>query len=68
MQEPTAILRVDKYLRDHGGIDVQDIVTVKCIVDGVEEAEAEVERLNLLMQEQGDADHIVYFWQRTRFR
>jgi len=59
-----AVIRVDDVAEF--GVDNADIqrrVTVKQVLPTLQEAEAEVERLNSLNEDKG----AYYFWQTTRF-
>ncbi len=68
-----AVIRIDGFQMAAGDYDkvsvevfvkeiIEHIVTVKEIVTSVEQAEAEVERLNNLNADKG----VRYFWQPTR--
>ncbi len=57
-----AILRSDDF--DDPSVAIQDRVTVKAIVRTLAGAEAEVQRLNTLQQENDVQAH--YWWQVTR--
>jgi hypothetical protein len=53
-----AIVRIDKYFSD-----VQHWVAVQAVLPTLEEAKAEVERLNATR----DPERVVYVWRATRF-
>jgi hypothetical protein len=61
-----AIVRVDLFLLENGILradqDWKSLVTVKAVVDDMEQAIAEVARLNTLNAGKG----CLYFWQSTR--
>ncbi|MGH8991091.1 MAG: hypothetical protein ACRDZ7_06135 [Acidimicrobiia bacterium] len=60
-QHVFAIVRVDQFTLD---VDVEQGITVTKVVTSVEEAAAEVERLNALREKAGGRSR--YFWQVTR--
>ena len=53
-----AILRIDKYIRS-----TEDQIAVQAVLPSLEEAKAEVERLNAMR----DQDRVTYIWRATRF-
>lgn len=56
-----AVVRLDLFL---SMADLEGQVTVKEVLPTIEQAEAEVQRLNAL---RGEPDKIRYFWQATRY-
>lgn len=57
-----AVVRVDEFASP--GVDIEGRVTVTKVVDSVEKAAAEVDRLNALREKAAGGSR--YFWQMTR--
>jgi hypothetical protein len=58
-QHVDAIVRIDEF---DSSVTLEDMITVKDVVWSIEQAEAEVSRLNELNESKGCR----YFWQTTR--
>jgi len=58
-QHVDAIVRIDEF---DSSVTLEDMITVKEVVWSIEQAEAEVSRLNELNESKGCR----YFWQTTR--